>query len=203
MTGIGWRFDRRARVAVVALLLAGCDKPAQSDATISPAPSTHNATVFLQFKDGGTCSGTVVGPSVILTAEHCIKGTALVRINGQNAKQISVLSDKADHSLIRVSIVFGEWATLGAGMVQGESLHFWGNPRAILDMYRRGYVVGAHDGLLWLDAGVARGDSGAGIFNERGLLVGVVSKGAQFGGISMAGAYPLQFTAAQWAEAKA
>ena len=85
-----------------------------------------------------------------------------------------------------------------------------GNPGDWLDQYRHGYVAGAayvRDKLATsYDLRIFPGDSGSGIFNENNQLVGVISfiyaMSNDASMLTMAGSWPLAFTAEQWREAR-
>lgn len=136
----------------------------------------HEAVLRLEFTDG-ICSGTAISKDHLLTASHCLVDGPLKSINGQPCEQDGqAIEDGEDHSIIRVTCSFSVWARMGnPNLTQGERLHFWGNPGGLHDIYRAGYVMGFEEGWALVDAVVFGGDSGAGLFNWRGQVVGVVS----------------------------
>jgi hypothetical protein len=98
-------------------------------------------------------------------------------------------------------------------------VHFWGNPRGILDVYREGYiggfcfvpqqclaniehaVTGVHfQGPAWeVIAPGAEGDSGTGVFDENGRLIGVISATMPLdSSFSPMMIFPMAFTPQQW-----
>lgn len=161
------------------------------------------AVVRLEFSDG-ICSGTIVGAHTILSASHCFsEGGPLVSVNGKPAKQVALVNDGSDHALLTVDIAFPRWATHGGKLKQRLEVHYWGNPAGMADLYRRGYVSGfaREDGAFLLDIEGYKGDSGAGIFDGHGRLVGVVSTLWSIDNFRMIGVYPLAFTDEQWAAA--
>lgn len=160
-----------------------------SFASVSSAVSTKNPSLRVEVLGyPGTCSGTIVGPKMILTATHCFKDeglpiTFVMTTHGGAGVTVvysskEIISDGSDHSFILLdspSNVFVLWATLGPDLVEGQNFEYWGNPAGLPGVYRRGYVVKRTDKELYLDVNGFHGDSGAGIFDERGRLVGMVS----------------------------
>lgn len=175
---------------------------ALTTAAKAPEPLvTHEATVLLVFADKGRCSGTIIGAHSILSASHCFAESPLAKINGKPAKVVASLSDGADHTIITVNVTFERWATRGTGIEQGTRVHLWGNPLGIENLYREGVVAGWFDkDWLAIDLLVAPGDSGSGLFDERGYLVGVVSSVvAPTEYFHLTGIRPFAFTPEQWA----
>lgn len=63
------------RSGLIGLLLCVCVSPAQAlggDATVLAGNRLENRTVMVLSSQGGACSGTVITPSIILTAAHCV-----------------------------------------------------------------------------------------------------------------------------------
>lgn len=195
----------KAIALTLALALGGA-----SFAAKAPEPlATHEAALLLEFTDG-SCSGTAVSAHVVLSAAHCFEGGPLVKINGKPMSVVGeIIHDGSDHVLLVVSSgpaggkgplprPFRKWAKLGGPMYQGQEVHLWGNPGGLTDMFRRGYVMGTDKGWWVTDILIFRGDSGAGIFDKSGRIVGVVStmfaSGENFHGM---GAMPMKFSAEQ------
>ena len=184
----------KSTLAALLLTLAGCAG--------NPIADAHRAAVFLAM-DKGTCSGTVVGPHTVLTAEHCLTGTHHLAINGQPVEVEGVMLDRHDHALVRITARFDAWASLGKPEAQGEPVFVLGNPGDLRDVYRHGFVSGkAKQGAVTLyDLNGYFGDSGSGIFNDRGELIGVVSVMVQQvdgGYMKLMGSFPITFTSDQW-----
>lgn len=187
-------------------------------AVASPPENAHRAT--LKIDTGiGTCSATMVGPHTLLTADHCVSNDGLRKldIGGQAVDVLSVVSDGKDHVLIRLDTTFKTWVLVRrAPMRQGDGVHLFGNPGDLLDVYRRGYFSGWDEleltepdnpmkpwpqrGMLF-DVPVGAGDSGSGVFDDRGLLVTALS-GTYSDRLTLMFALPLAFTEAQWKEAR-
>jgi len=154
------------------LLTAGCS----GCASVPSHDQLQATTLRLEFAGGGICSGTAIAPDVLMSAQHCFRGGALVRVNGQPVKVAGYGKDKHDLATVKVTgVSFTKWARLGKALKQGERIRWWGNPKGVTNVYRQGYVSRADaDGVL-IDATICHGDSGAGIFNDRGEVVGVVT----------------------------
>lgn len=173
----------KAAIVAFALAVSAC-VPANADAARAQTVEqrAHAATVRIDF-DNGVCSGTVIGPHAILTATHCFKRpSSSVAINGSAVQIADRVDDGNDHSIIYVDRKFSNVVKLSAERAeQGDSAHYWGNPAGLKDVYRTGKLV-AFDGdgvtevrMELYDMNSFQGDSGAGIFNDRHELVGVVS----------------------------
>lgn len=159
----------------------------------------HEATGRLEFTDGG-CSGTYIAADQVLTADHCFEGGALKSISGVPCEQIGErLRDGNDHAIMRVSCKRKAWASVRGAMYAGLDVHLWGNPAGLIDIYRKGYVSGELDGWTLTMIPVNRGDSGSGVFDSSGHVVGVVSTLMTDGVLSFMGSKPFAFTREQWA----
>ena len=152
------------RLLLLALLLslAGCAE-------------SHPRDYALRIITGKmVCSATAVGPDTIETAAHCLS-KPLTSINGKPAKVERSQEIAFDRLRVVVSgVTFKTWAKLGEA-VQGQRVRWWGQPRGFPFIAREGRVAGVfQDGVL-IDGTVCPGDSGSGLFNDAGELVGVVS----------------------------
>jgi len=161
--------------------------------------------------DGGAeCSATAIGPHALLTASHCERATSHIAIDGIQADVATVLRDEEDHSIyLLTGISFNTWYAgnipVDLPLSVGDDVVIFGNPGAFHDMLRRAYVSGS-DGpgpsILFLDGNINEGDSGAGVFNATGTLLGVISVKAMGDGIKFSGMYPMKFTEAQVKQAR-
>ncbi|PJL41059.1 hypothetical protein B9Y78_08110 [Stenotrophomonas maltophilia] len=157
------------RTLAVLLLasLAGC-----ADAR----PSIERYTYRIGTQDGGLCSATAVGREVLLTAKHCIEATdSVIYIGGKRVEIKHIETDSRDHALLWVGQRFPVWAQFGPPPKVGDEIEFYGNSEGLNQVYRRGYVAAYLGPYMYSDAMVGRGDSGAGVFNSSGQLVGMVS----------------------------
>lgn len=170
------------------------------------AAAADQYAVRLEFAEG-TCSGTIVGPHEILSATHCFAKTHFRSVDGIPAKLLRHVDDGSDHTVIWVDQHYLRHASLGPAPKATDRVHIFGNPGPFKDLYRDGAVYGT----IVVDDKVAMlygingwfGDSGSGIFDTDGRLVGVVSfvwcmsDGASWQAM---GSFPLNFTARQWAQ---
>ena len=153
----------KALCVAVCLILSGC-------AEARPSPYA----VRLDFT-GGVCSGTVVGPQVILSAKHCFAHNALIAVNGEPAKMLAYSNSGEDHILVKVDRKFRRWARFGLSMRQGDHISWTGNPNGMENIYREGVVSRIEEDEILVQAPVFGGDSGSGVFDETGRVVGVVT----------------------------
>lgn len=154
------------RCLLLCLVLAGC----------ASEPNPKDATALLGFEGGGTCSGTMIAPRILLTASHCFNGIQpLATVNDRPVVVVSIRHDGADHALLVLDQDFPAWAKVGPAPQQGDEVYFYGNPSNLRDLLRRGVIAGQNEQFIFADITVGHGDSGAGVFNRRGELVAVVS----------------------------
>lgn len=194
------------------LLLAGVTAAASLPRAFERA---HGAALLLETPNG-ECSGTAVGPHAILTARHCYHGEPVITANGKPCEVVKGRDDGNDHALliVRGCGPFLARVKHGEPPRQGDEVFIFGNPIYFRDQLRVGLTTGTGivevagmplsktQPFILFDLEIGPGDSGAGIFSDRGELVGVVSvtteKRYPF---HPAGAWPLQFKPEDWAEA--
>lgn len=169
---------------------------------VSPVKAAHDASYHISFStvtDGDMCSATAIGPHALLTATHCELPTDDVVIAVHNDTDdnddighiVKRIRDQADHTILFISgQSFPSWVdvNLTDPLEQNENVFSIGNPAEWTDVFYRGYIqgtqedhslaadfgVGSPDEVL-LDFRVWHGDSGAGIFNDKGELIGVLT----------------------------
>jgi len=162
-----------------------------------------------------TCSGTAVARDVVLSAAHCfveeddalgfqLPPPTTMLVDGYPVRIRAIVSDDNDHALVRVDFRFPAYARLSHRLPDvGKRVHYWGNPAKVQNVYREGYVTSYKHSDMIMDVNGFFGDSGAGIFNERGQVVGVVSyidpHHAQGLIFRLMGAQALEFTPLQYA----
>lgn len=174
------------------MALAGCG-----------AHHTHALSVHLVAGDA-SCSGTIIGPHAILTATHCFDGVP-IKVDGETVRIRGRLDDGADHTIIMLDKTYPRWARVGNAPRQAQHVYYYGHPGGLIDQYREGRVSGKssdHGRIFTLyDINGWFGDSGAGIFNDDGELVGVVNVLVSTGGsdpMHLMGSQPLRFTRDEW-----
>jgi V8-like Glu-specific endopeptidase len=158
--------------------------------------TTHRIAVYDLLKGDtwnqeiGHCSGTVVGPHAILTAQHCFFDSNLIRLDAEKdpIRIVAALIDGNDHVIYLVDRTFKTWASINERtLVPNEPVHVWAAPGHNSDVYRSGYFVG-YSTKKELDPELKvqfenfilptyPGDSGAGLFDENGSIVAVTSMG--------------------------
>lgn len=151
--------------AALLVVLAGC-------ATDEDIVATAKR---LEFASGGVCSGTAVGPNKVLTAGHCIRDDVLVMVSGNAATVTNTAKVGPDAVELTLSGVhFDRWANHGKPML-GAKVRWIGNPMGEPGVYREGYIAKVTDKGIVIVATLCKGDSGSGLMNDRGQVVGVVS----------------------------
>ena len=157
----------RTFIAVLLLALAGC---------ASAGPSAEKYTYRVGMQDGGLCSATAVAANVLLTAKHCLQPSDnFVVLEDRRIPILRVEVDSRDHALVWVGKKFPAWAKRGPAPPKGAALSFFGNVDGFVQLYRTGRMAGWEGGAMVYDMTCGKGDSGAGVFNESGELVGMVS----------------------------
>lgn len=138
----------------------------------------------------GWGSGTVVGNrGEILTAAHVVHGCGAVQVvlpDGRRvAARIEGLDPVGDLALLRGGMVGGTPPRLREDLVQGESVHVLGFPAAaegnpVLSTSRVARLAGPRGerDAITLEGRIAAGESGAGVFDVHGNLVGVAYSAA-------------------------
>jgi V8-like Glu-specific endopeptidase len=172
-------------------------------ATVTPTPTTaierqhantHRIAVYDMLgakgfnKEAGHCSGTVVGPHAILTAQHCFQDSNLIRLDTEKEPTVIVAAiiDGNDHVIYIVNREFSTWTPISERqLVSNEPVHFWGAPGHNKDVYRDGYFqkmttekdVDPDEKFQFqmFILPVFGGDSGSGILDADGSVVAVVS----------------------------
>jgi hypothetical protein len=181
-------------------------------ALAQPVPVTARLTI-----DSATCSGTVVAPNVILTAKHCLVAPppefpflveipkpepTTMLVDGFKVYILATVYDDNDHALVKVDHFFKDFAVLSPPAPVGTKVHYWGNPAGVNDVYREGYVSSYEHSAMVMDVNGFFGDSGAGIFDTNGRVVGVMSYIAAYGHSGLVfrlmGSYPFEFTPMQY-----
>lgn len=178
----GWLIGRSLYVGVM-----------RQPQVIAAQPVTHAATLRLVLNNG-LCSGTAIGKHKILTATHCMTGSTLVAVNQRPVKVGARVDDGKDHTILTVDIDFIAWAKVAPNKIkQGDRIRFWGNPQGIHDQYREGVISGSDQNREFMDVTIGHGDSGAGVFNTAGEVVGVVSAVGDADGFRLGVMYPIAF----------
>lgn len=190
----------RILAALLCVGLAGC-------AGIQHARDT---ALHIGISGDTSCSATVIGPHAIISAAHCFDWPYTLTIHGQPVAVKRVMLDGHDHIILFVGMRFGTWSQHAHFGTQGDPVYIIGNPGDLTEQFRHGYIAGqiAVRGELAdsYDLRIFPGDSGSGIFDASGRLIGVVSfiytMENETGQLTIAGSFPMAFTAKQWREAE-
>jgi V8-like Glu-specific endopeptidase len=151
---------------VLAFLMGGC---AQAHPSVDPREFAHRITT-----ERSVCSATAVSADEIETAAHCL-AFKLVGVDGAPAKVVSSYGTGIDRIRVKVAgITFTKWAAQGKARV-GDRVRWWGQPLGHPFVYREGVVAQTYEDGVLVDGTVCPGDSGSGLFNAAGELVGVIS----------------------------
>lgn len=175
---------KKSSALLIALLITAAIAQ-EKKAEIMPAGArvAHQTSFRLDIQDKdsqGHCSASAVGPHTILTAEHCISPTATYSIPGGKLQITSILRDGNDHVLLEVDKKFDVWAQINLTQPEaGTHVYIWGNPGDLSDVYREGTISGVVEegdkAIILVDINGYFGDSGSGVFNEKGEVIGVIS----------------------------
>lgn len=194
------------RWLVLALLLC-------ASACEAGPPYERTRGIVVRMETGiGQCSATMVGPNLLLSAEHCgVSTPGRLLLDGVPVDVLEVATDGRDHVLIRVDTTFKRWAELGKPPRPGDAVYVIGSPEGLKKILRLGYFVGqvdapspeasvrANTDLFDLEAG--HGDSGAAIMDRKGRIIAVLTGGyTPTHDFRLIRAIPLGFTAEQWRE---
>lgn len=158
----------RAYALLLALTLAGCGGCVSIPTHDHLRSANHRLTV-----ENGICSGTAVGPDLLVTAHHCGKVLAVgdVKVEAEVVEQ-----GKRDFVLLRIKgLAFKHYTRRGPLPKQGDRVRWFGNPAGEYDIYREGYVSRVDADAIVIAAQICKGDSGAGILDSQGRVVGIVS----------------------------
>ncbi|MYM92769.1 S1 family peptidase [Duganella vulcania] len=139
---------------------------------------------------GAFGSGVVVSPGQVVTACHAIGQNAglWVHHNGNYYRAESAVSDlRRDICLIRVPGLKAPSARLGssAALKQGQPIWSLGAPKSLDDIIGTGIVAGLYPiqdaRIIKVTTPAYKGSSGAGLFNERSELVGILTSTTKSG----------------------
>lgn len=198
---------------VVLVLLFAVFSPF-SDAPVVIVPPNlsahHDATHHINFEnplERDSCSATAVGPHTLSTAGHCLLASNKIKIDDQDANVTLYVFDNADHMLVVTDATFKAWLPINQNALKtmhpGDPVHFWGNPGKSRDVYRTGVFTKWDDldgaPLAIFQLAAFGGDSGSGIMNDSGEIVGVLSLGDRSSDTAV---LPFAFSAAQLAQIK-
>jgi len=158
------------KAILIALLAFGL---IAATATYRPTLADMRASALRIRTVDGICSGTAIAPHKLLTARHCFNDR-LVSVNDVPMQALKFDHEGDDTVVVTVSGTFKQWARRGPKPVQGERVRFIGNPMGEPGVYREAIVSRVRPGQIILQGMVCAGDSGAGLYSDRGEVVGIV-----------------------------
>lgn len=178
-------------IATLAFALAVPSVALPSDSTLTTEPQT--VVLAAQIPSGGYHVGAGViiraqGALTIVTAAHVVKGAKaiFVQTNTHESLEVRDLRFIPDHdlALLRTSLPTGGLyvATPDDTVSNDAPLYVWGHPHSktfVLSEARflTERVTGGSAGLFAISCPTcAVGDSGGGVFDQRGHLLGIVSQ---------------------------
>lgn len=179
--------------AMTFALLAACsftNPPAKQISLHSAMLTAHSSIVRLEFDHPhsmGICSGTIVGTDLILTTKHCFTDEPgppyVVRVNSQTTKILSLVSFGNEDEVLAVTGMHfppSDVAVIkpSANFDDPSPIYFWGNANGLYNIFRHGFIGGRLSptaNIYLLDANGWKGDSGAGVFNSEGQLIGTIN----------------------------
>ncbi len=176
------------RLVTALLLIAGAVVPALA----ARPPAVEQALLAASVLVGTGCSGVLVdGPDLVLTAEHCVTGSATHKLRFSDGAERTGWVAGVDHAADQALLLLEEPVTLKPLAlvrqlpIAGTILYFAGNPshprfqEAKLERTGRCPSLPALGGALFTTIDGIPGDSGAAIVDGAIRVVGLVHGGAQ------------------------
>ena len=182
---------------------SGCAAIPNSEVAAKPSLASQMRLVTVTLTDGGHtfCSGTWVSQSQILTAAHCVAELDAVTYKSPDSAEdgLAAVSVKdVTHDLAVLTAISGTKGRLhalaGSLPVAGDTVSAMGHPLGVLEYsYTEGQVSAIRTAdsmseilserwdscrgcqLIQATTPITPGNSGGGLFNQRGELVGVCS----------------------------
>lgn len=203
---------------LTALAVTGIRRGASGMGVIGKSEKAALYTEQYTVLDYSGCSATAIGPHALLTASHCELPTDMLYLSTQEkpATIVRRIRDSRDHTIYLLKdAAFKTYAQVRVSGLDevGADVFMIGNPKHWTSIFRKGYIAGevSDDPPKELGGGPVRhilysfpidhGDSGAGVFDTKGRVVGVIST-LQFDDdpsqahVSMGSGVPLAFSKA-------
>lgn len=212
---------------IASLLLCGVANATTPD-VIRVAHQTTHHTVYGTIVTGAiSCSATAIAPHALLTATHCEVPADKLFVDEDEVDILGRIRDEYDHTILLVDFTFKHYAPIAETRAQvADEVFMFGNPGGFENLFRKGQLIGFRDGMgrdgsatwasgdknhdceLVFDLNGYFGDSGSGIFNDKGEIITVVTwslskhnEESQQTFVLMSG-YAFDFTPEQWLKAK-
>jgi serine protease Do len=133
-----------------------------------------NRTVHLQ-SGPGSCTGVILQTSLVLTASHCIHNERDITVAGKKAILLK-RDKKADLALLLVETIIME-RILVADIRVGDDVFTWGHPYGSPNrVFSKGYITVIQFGVTYSSNLACPGQSGSGLFDRNGNLVGIITE---------------------------
>lgn len=164
----------------LALLLAGCALRTLPTDEIHDS-RTKVAAVLPYVGSGARCSAVAVKPTVLTTAGHCVDAIGMGDVVGGGSVVGYWHAPGKDAALLHVDAPVRTYSPAGPRIpATWEPLEVVGygcdsTEATFRRAQRRAFMLGRDvDGSLVLDGNVCHGDSGGGVFDGSGLLLGIL-----------------------------
>lgn len=126
------------------------------------------------------CSATTLYRHAIATTKHCVIGAPKqLRYQGVLVNVTGYLYDETEGVIVLVDRDLGQGVGIGPLPRVGDEVSIIGNPAAIEQVIRRATYAGVGEypdtgkPFMWIDCRCWSGDSGAGVLDSKGRLVGI------------------------------
>jgi S1-C subfamily serine protease len=178
----------------VVLILPACASSSEYHGSEKALKNTVKIVIKLENEKGrrgeALCSGVIIGPHEILTAGHCVAAgkykitNIWVRDNDGISQPAFVLKTEPGIDLALLGVIVPELhhATISNHLRVGDAVEAVGMPLGLLWTCTFGHVsflgrdfIGDNGSYIQFDAPVNGGNSGGGLWDSRGRLVGIVT----------------------------
>lgn len=145
------------------------------------AATPEQSVVRIKMRSGSSCSGVVVNGDLVLTAEHCgCENNVEVLFRDGTSMSANGVYDPPKNSRDQVTVYQLTKSTTSSVAVgtkrpaRGDEVRSVGYPGGKFSIVE-GSVTSSSAKYLWTDFWILEGNSGGGLFNENGNLVGIAS----------------------------
>lgn len=177
---------RKIWALLLAIVLVAC---APLRAAYVPAPDAPDATPFtlrLYMNGSQICTAVLVGPRSVYTAAHCIRESAdyaVSRDSGMVFVRVQDVTQVGDRDLVEVELAAplpGPYARLGAAQHRGDKAWIAGYGCESPHLAQRLLVLEhqaapPYEDEIEYKGRACHGDSGSGVYDVEGGLVGITS----------------------------
>ncbi len=189
----------RPALGLLVVLLAAPVGNARAQELLSPetlyekvAPSIVMIGTFNAQKQlAGLGSGVVIGPAQVVTNCHVLRKATSIYIKSGNATYKAILRHPdPERDLCQLEVTDLQSPAVEIGSIKdiriGQKVYALGNPRGLERTLSDGLVSALRgendDQMIQTTAPLSPGSSGGGLFDARGRLVGITSRGRRDGG---------------------